>query len=162
MKDKQIYDFSAVIERLDGDWAWDFVEVPPSIVEEIRTKKWKRLCVALEELTAHSCALLPLSEGRRGIMISQARQKELGIFLGAWIHLRVWEDQSKYGMPVPKELQELFEFDPAIEAAFEKLLPGPASKLPSSHCLRQDGGYSDQTRAEAAKRFGHRKRGIGV
>ena len=51
-------------------------------------------------------------------------------------------------MPVPEELQELFEFDPAIEAAFEKLLTrDTASKLPSSHCLGEDGGYPDQTGA---------------
>jgi len=37
---------------------------------------------------------------------------------------KIWEDQSKYGMPVPEELQELFDFDPAIEKAFENLLPG--------------------------------------
>lgn len=124
MKDKEIYDFSASIERLPGDWAWDFVEVPAEILAEIRTKKWKRLCVSIHDMPEYSCALLPLSGGRRGIMLSQARQKELGLFLGAWVQLRMWEDRSKYGMPVPEELAELFEFDPAIETAFEKLLPG--------------------------------------
>lgn len=124
MNDKEIYDFSAAIERLDGDWAWDFVEVPADILKEILAKKWKRLCVSIQDLPTHSGALLPLSKGRRGIMISQARQKEMGLFQGAWVQLRVWEDRSKYGMPVPEELQELFEFDPDIEKAFQMLLPG--------------------------------------
>lgn len=124
VKDKEIYDFSGAIERMDVEWTWDFVEVPAEISQEIRAKKWKRLCVSIQDLPAYSAALMPLSEGRRGILISQARQKELGAFLGAWIQIRLWEDQSKYGMPVPEELAELFEFDPAIETAFEKLLPG--------------------------------------
>ena len=124
VKDREIYDFSGAIERMDVEWTWDFVEVPAEISEQIRTKKWKRLCVSIQDLPAYSAALMPLSEGRRGILISQARQKEVGAFLGAWIHIQLWEDRSKYGMPVPEELAELFEFDPAIERAFEKLLPG--------------------------------------
>lgn len=124
MKDKEIYDFAGPIERMDMEGTWDFVEVPREISDEIRAKKWKRLCVSVHDLPPYSAALMPLTEGRRGILISQARQKEMGAFLGAWIQVSLWQDRSKYGMPVPEELAELFEFDPAIEAAFEKLLPG--------------------------------------
>ena len=71
----------------------------------------------------------------------------MGQFLGAWLQVEIWEDQSKYGMPVPEELQELFDFDPAIEKAFENLLPGKRRQLPPSNCLGENGSYPNQTGA---------------
>jgi len=124
MEDRQMHSFSAPIERFEMDGAWDYLAIPLSISDDLRSKKINRVQVVLQDSAPYASGLLPLGDGRLFLIISKQRQKEMGQFLGAWLQVEIWEDQSKYGMPVPEELQELFDFDPAIEKAFENLLPG--------------------------------------
>ena len=51
-------------------------------------------------------------------------QKELGLFPNDYFELQLREDQSKYGAPMPEELQAVLEADPAAAAVFEALTAG--------------------------------------
>jgi uncharacterized protein YdeI (YjbR/CyaY-like superfamily) len=50
--------------------------------------------------------------------------KELGLTIGDWVEVSLNPDNSKYGMPVPEELEELLHQDPEGERRFEMLTPG--------------------------------------
>lgn len=119
-----MYTFSAPIERFEMEGAWDYLAIPPEICEALRAKKIKRVQVVIQDSAPYASGLLPLKDGRLFLIMSKQRQKDIGQFKGAWLHVEIWEDKSKYGMPIPVELQELFDFDPDIEEAFQKLLPG--------------------------------------
>ncbi len=119
-----MYSFSAPIERFEMEGAWDYVAIPHELSDALKAQKVKRVQVSINETHPYACGMLPTGDGRLFIIMSQQRQKDLGMFLGAWVHVDLWEDRSKYGMPVPEDLQELFEFDPGIQDRFDLLLPG--------------------------------------
>jgi len=71
-----------------------------------------------------SCALGSAGPGEFMIMVSKARLDAHGLRVGSLAQMSLRTDTSRYGMPVPEALAEVFEFDPDIEVAFQRLLPG--------------------------------------
>jgi uncharacterized protein YdeI (YjbR/CyaY-like superfamily) len=58
------------------------------------------------------------------VMVSKARLDAHGLRVGSMAQMSLRPDTSTYGMPVPEALAEVFAFDPDVEVAFQRLLPG--------------------------------------
>ncbi len=101
-----------------------YAPVPAEVATPIRTAKIKRLVAQLNDGEPWSCALGTAAAGEFMIMVSKARLDDLGLRVGSMAQMRLVPDESRYGMPVPPLLAEVFEFDPDLETAFQRLLPG--------------------------------------
>ena len=101
-----------------------YAPVPPEVSAPIREAKIKRLVAQLNDGEEWSCALSSAGPGEFMVMVSKARLDAHGLRVGSLAQMSLRPDTSRYGMPVPEALAEVFAFDPDIEVAFQRLLPG--------------------------------------
>jgi hypothetical protein len=118
------WEFATTISVSEVLGGMRYAPVPAEVSTPIRTTKIKRLVAQLNDGEPWSCALGTAAAGEFMIMVSKARLDALGLRVGSMAQMRLVPDESRYGMPVPPSLAEVFEFDPDVETAFQRLLPG--------------------------------------
>jgi hypothetical protein len=118
------WEFATTISVSEVLGGMSYAPVPAEVATPIRTAKIKRLVAQLNDGEPWSCALGTAAAGEFMIMVSKARLDDLGLRVGSMAQMRLVPDESRYGMPVPPLLAEVFEFDPDLETAFQRLLPG--------------------------------------
>ncbi|MFW5659017.1 MAG: YdeI/OmpD-associated family protein, partial [Bacteroidota bacterium] len=70
-------------------------------------------------------AVISDGEGAGKLLLAKYMVKSLGKRIGESIHVEIQFDNSEYGMSVPQDLLELFEFAPDVKHAFDtQLQPG--------------------------------------
>jgi hypothetical protein len=122
--DERNWEFATTISVSAVLGGMRYAPVPPEVASPIRKAKIKRLIAQLNDGEPWSCALGTAAAGEFMIMVSKARLDAHGLRVGSMAQMRLVPDESRYGMPVPPALAEVFEFDPEVEAAFQNLLPG--------------------------------------
>jgi hypothetical protein len=118
------WEFATTISVSEVLGGMRYAPVPPEVSAPIREAKIKRLVAQLNDGEEWSCALGSAAPGEFMIMVSKARLDAHGLRVGSLAQMSLRPDTSRYGMPVPEALAEVFEFDPDIEVAFQRLLPG--------------------------------------
>ena len=118
------WEFATTISVSEVLGGMRYAPVPEAVSEPIRAEKIKRLIAQLNDGEPWSCSLGTAGAGEYMIMVSKARLDALGLRVGSMAQMQLRPDRSRYGMPVPPSLAEVFEFDPDVEAAFQRLLPG--------------------------------------
>lgn len=58
------------------------------------------------------------------IMVNKQRRTELGLTVGDTVNVILEKDESKYGMPMPEELEEVLNQDPEGNKLFHTLTAG--------------------------------------
>lgn len=116
--------FTTRIHSLDYLLGMTYLEVPPHIVQQLGGSFSIRLVCTVNGTLSWQCGLVALGQGAAYISISARRMKELRVRLGDEVQVSLVRDESKYGVPVPEELQELFEQDPEGFQRFQQLAPG--------------------------------------
>lgn len=58
------------------------------------------------------------------LMFSKEKQKALGVFMNDYFTMQLFEDQSKYGVDMPEELEAVLLSDHDAYIIFENLTPG--------------------------------------
>lgn len=120
--------FKAPIERFNSD-LWHFhVKVDPEIVDHYKSQKVKRLIAHIGEITFH-CALMPEGNGIYFININKEIRKQLKLEEGDVVEVKLEEDNSKYGMPISEEMEELLKQDEQGNHYFHQLTPGKQRNL---------------------------------
>ncbi len=124
-----MYTFRAVVNTLDSN-VWDtHVDVPKDIVKALKAENITRLeCTFNGRETSHS-ALLSHGDGSHYILINKDRCKKLGVTVGSQLEVRLQEDRSPYGMPMPEEMAELLRQDQEADKHFHSLTPGKQRNL---------------------------------
>ncbi|WP_353779430.1 YdeI/OmpD-associated family protein [Winogradskyella sp. 3972H.M.0a.05] len=69
-------------------------------------------------------ALNRRKDGSFSIMFGKDNQKKLGVFPNDYFQLQLFEDQSKYGVEMPEELEAVLMSDYEGYQIFENLTPG--------------------------------------
>jgi hypothetical protein len=70
------------------------------------------------------CGLVAHKAGAAYILLNK-KQMQMGEFnVGQTVNVSLKKDESKYGMDVPKELEELFKQDKIGKKRFDDLVPG--------------------------------------
>jgi hypothetical protein len=119
---------SEIFEIQNNVWNMGF-EVPAQVVTKYLGKDYKRVKCTLNGAHTFQCALMPLGDGRYFINVNTAIQKKLNLSLGDKVSAEVEPDTSKYGLPMPEELEALLEIDPEGDRIFHSLTPGKQRNL---------------------------------
>ena len=116
--------FKAVLTASTGKYGGSYFPVPERIAKKFELKNGTRrvVCTANGELT-FPCAVLPHSEGFY-IGTNKQIREGLRIEAGDKVSLELVADESKYGYPMPEELQEVLNQDPEGDRVFHSLTPG--------------------------------------
>ncbi|HAA13018.1 MAG TPA: hypothetical protein DCE41_15535 [Cytophagales bacterium] len=115
-------------ESLSSIWQYHLA-VPLSVAEPYVREDKKRVIVTFLDGTKKHCALMPRGGGEWYIFINQKERKALKVEVGDEVPLTLEVDDSPYGMPVPEELQVLWDQDEEGSKYFHQLTPGKQRTL---------------------------------
>ena len=112
-----------------GDSGWHFLDIPARIGKKFEKKDGSRRVVCtISDSEGFQCALLP-SDGDFVIVVNKKKRDQLGIAAGDRIDVELKVDDSKYGLPMPEELQEVLNQDPDGDKLFHALTAGKQRSL---------------------------------
>src|SRR5688572_20719695 len=121
--------FKTQLIRPDADSGWHFLRITGKIGEKFEKKDGSRRVVCtINGTESFQCALLP-SDGDFVIVVNKVKRTKLGIGDGDGIDVELKVDDSKYGLPMPEELQEVLNQDPEGDKLFHALTPGKQRSL---------------------------------
>jgi len=121
--------FDGLLENSNSNIYGNYILLPESVAEWFLKQNIKRVVCTLNEAHSWQCAILPMGEGRYYILVNSKLRKKLKLLLNEPIKVVLEEDTSKYGMPMPEEMEELLYQDPEGEHLFHKLTPGKQRSL---------------------------------
>ena len=103
---------------------WHFLVVDRKHVDKLDfAGKSKRVLCSIKNSEPFACALMPWGDFFY-IMVNKLRRAELGLEVGDKVDVVLEKDESKYGMPMPEELQEVMNQDPEGNRLFHTLTAG--------------------------------------
>ncbi len=103
---------------------WHFFMIEPAVEKKFGFEsKSRRVICTIKGGEPFPCALMPWGD-MFYIMVNKQRRNELGLEVGQTVDIVLEKDESKYGMPMPEELQEVLEQDPEGAQMFERLTAG--------------------------------------
>ena len=103
---------------------WHFIPVEAKIATRFEKKDGtRRVFCTLNGEGTFQCALIPWGEIFT-IIINKSRRDKLGIAVGDSVEVKLVADETKYGLPMPEELQEVLNQDPEGDKLFHSLTAG--------------------------------------
>ena len=121
--------FKSQIIRIDGNvWNLGF-QVPSHVVEKYKGQEYKRVVCKINGSHEFQCALMPKGEGKYFINVNKEIQKKFGLSEGDEVTAEIKPDESKYGLPMPEELEGLLQVDEEGSKLFHALTPGKQRNL---------------------------------
>lgn len=121
--------FKAVLTVATPESGWHYIPVAWKVGEKFpKTGTTRRVICTINSTETFPAALMPY-DGEFTIVVNKERRKKLGLAAGDRITVEIAADESKYGMPMPEELEEVLNQDPDGLAAFEAMTPGKRRSL---------------------------------
>lgn len=117
-------DFSAEVESFEKMGYGAFIALPERIWVLAKASGFKRWICTLNDAVTWHCAILPLGDGRRFVILSKDKLKAADLDLGHHVHVLLEPDVSQYGMALPPDLEEMLEADPEFQRRFDEMKPG--------------------------------------
>lgn len=128
MKQKGVK-FTAALESAGNGSGWHFIAVPRETGEQFPSDgKSRRVVCTLNGSETFQCALMPSGE-KFYIMVNKRVRTSLRVVSGNILQVFLKADTSKYGLPMPEELEEVFRQDPEGDGLFHALTPGKQRSL---------------------------------
>ena len=103
--------------------------MPNTVARKLIDGKSRRVVCTLNGTAEHQCALLPHGSGSFVITVNKKLQKALGLTIGMNVRVELRKDESKYGLPMPLELEEVLRQDKEGRLLFHALTPGKQRTL---------------------------------
>jgi len=120
--------FKSKLEHFESNlWSYH-IKVPDSIAKKYIEGSFRRVVCKLNNKVTIYCALMPHPEGWY-IMMNKANRNKLKLTLGDEIDIELQKDNSKFGMPMPEELEMSLDMDPEVKQYFEDQTPGKQRSL---------------------------------
>ena len=101
-----------------------YLEISKANVRKLGGKFSVRLLCTINGKLKYPCGLQGMGDGSGWIGLSQPRMKALGLAKGVSVSVKITLDKSRYGLPVPKEMRELFRQDEEGMRRFDRLSAG--------------------------------------
>ena len=121
--------FDSILEKYENN-LWNYhLKVPKTVIEQMKKEKITRFMCSLNQGKQFHASLMPAGEGVFFIKINKELRRDHKLMLGDDVHVSIEEDKSKYGMPLPDEMEELFLHDPEGDHLFHQLTPGKQRSL---------------------------------
>ena len=112
------------LEVTDSDPPWHILRFPKKKVEHFGFKgNIRRVVCTLNGVETFNCSLFP-AKNDYFITLNKKLREKLGIDLGQTVAMEIAKDESKYGMPMPREFAEVLRQDDDGRRLFDKLSPG--------------------------------------
>lgn len=123
------YKFNSVLERFENSKIWSFhFRIPNGIARSILTRG-KRVVVVINKDISYQCALMSAGDYGYFVNVNATIRKKAKIELFDKVSLKIQNDDSKYGLPVPKVFEELLKQDLSFAKVFESLSMGKQRSL---------------------------------
>ena len=124
-----MFNFEGILEKYENN-LWNYhVKVPEVIVLALKEKGVKRFLCSIDKGDPFHASLMPAGNGIYFIKLNQELRKRHRLSLGRKMLVSFTEDESKYGMPMPEEFEEILRQDDLSQKRFEKLSPGKQRSL---------------------------------
>lgn len=121
--------FISAVEKFENNVYSTHLKVPKDIVESLSSDGKKRVLCTIDAHDYFHAGLMPSGDGSYFIILSKARLKALGLVLGQTIEVQLTKDNSKYGMSMPDEFNEVLLADIEGASWFENLTDGKKRNL---------------------------------
>lgn len=105
------------------------IKIPKKIQAHFQKQEIKRVIFTLNGGEENHGGFIPRGNGTNFLMTSKALLKKNKLNIGDNVLVTLWEDTSKYGMPICDEMQELLDQDNQGSALFHKLTDGKIRSL---------------------------------
>ncbi len=103
---------------------WHFLIVEKEIVAKFGfPDKFKRVVCSINGSEGFQCALMPWGE-LFYIIVNKKKRDEVGVVAGDMVDVVLVKDESKYGLPMPEEFEEVLKQDPEGDRLFHGLTAG--------------------------------------
>lgn len=119
---------STLVESRNKLWGCHFT-VSPAVAGQLISKDSRRVICTLNRSVEYQCALVPNGKGSYVITVNRQRLAKLGLRPGSRVRVELRKDDSKYGLPMPREFEELLKQEPEGKRIFFKLTPGKQRTL---------------------------------
>ena len=112
------------LEITASDPPWHVLRIPKKKVEHFGFKgNLRRVVCTLNGTETFNCSLFP-SKGDYFITLSKKLRDKLGLQLGDSATIELARDESKYGLPMPEDCEEVLRQDDDGRRLFDALSPG--------------------------------------
>jgi hypothetical protein len=116
--------FTSILEKSTNKLWGSHLRVPKSVAEKLVRGDSRRVLRTLNGSEAHQCALLPYGEGAFVLSVNKKWRNALHLKIGSEVKVGLQLDESKYGHPMPAELNESFRQDREGSRLFHSLTQG--------------------------------------
>ncbi len=155
MSDAPIFTFPSKLEP-SGHRLWSFhFPVQPEVSAHFKAQGNLRVWCSINGTEAFQCALTAAGKGKYVITVNKSRQKQHALTEGSSAELMLQEDNSRYGLPFPEELEAVLADDAEGHRLLHELSPG---KLRTLLYLAAQGKDSDERIRRAVCIIEHLKR----
>ena len=121
--------FTSTLSKFDS-LLWGFhITVPDEVARPFLSKNKKRVVCTINGTETFQCALMPQKNGPHFINLNKKLRDKLRLRIGMEVRAKLKEDRSKYGLPMPDEMEELLQQDPEGDQIFHALTPGKQRSL---------------------------------
>ena len=141
---ENILQFSSTLEESNNKlWGCHF-GVPEVIARVFIDGDDRRVVCTLNEKTEYQCALLPKGDGSFLITVNKKLRDRLGLKVGMKVNVSLKKDESRYGLPMPEELEEVMRQGEEGGRLFHALTPGKLRTLLylAGHAINPDARIS--------------------
>jgi len=117
---------TSILTKSEHETGWHFLTFDAKAVAALKfeAKKSRRVVCTLNDTHSFQCALLPWTEKGFCIVVNKKVREKLGIVEGSKVKVELTKDESKYGLPMPKELKEVLRQDREGNKLFHALTAG--------------------------------------
>lgn len=114
----------SILEVTDSNPPYHVLKFSKHLVSSFEFKgNLRRVICTLNNVETINCALFP-SGANYFVTVSKALRKKLGVGPGDSVTIELRKDESKYGMPMPEEFEEVLRQDADGAELFYGLSPG--------------------------------------
>lgn len=121
--------FTTTLSAYNPPYSGFYINIPEEISLFYVSKDIKRFICKINDELEFPCALLVRKNAPRYIMINKTNKKKLKVEAGDELSVILSPDNSKYGLPIPEEMEVLLQQDPEADKLFHTLTPGRQRSL---------------------------------
>lgn len=111
-----------------GLWSYNII-VTDEVRGAFKKQNIKRFICTIDNHPPFHAAFMAQNKGEFFIKLNEEKMKKFGLQLGQEVYVKLVEDNSKYGMELPIEFEEVLLSDVEGAQFFEKLTPGKQRSL---------------------------------
>jgi len=116
--------FTSVLEKSRNKLWGAHLAVPDEVVERLAGSRSRRVLFTLNASVTYPSALMGRGDGSFVIRVNKTIREKLSLRSGSRVRVVLRRDESRYGLPMPEELEEVLRQDSECQRLFHSLTTG--------------------------------------